>query len=162
MTRRWSDQEYAEYIEGKVAAAKPPATADHLCVTLPLRLVNPNNNRTGWWIVSKRNKQHHRSVAIGLKGYSLPPLPATVTITRIGQRKMDDDNLQAAAKSVRDAVALAYGVDDGSELYEWRYAQEHTRKAIGLDGMGPPPYACRIEIRSTRNTSSIGGSDNGT
>lgn len=60
---------------------------------------------------------------------------ATVTITRIGKRKMDSDNLASSAKAVRDGVASALGVDDGSERYEWRYAQ-----AIGKE------YGVRVEI----------------
>lgn len=64
-------------------------------------------------------------------------MPATVTITRIGKRKLDSDNLAISAKHVRDGIADAYGVDDGSDLYTWNYAQE-----IGKD------YAVRIEIRT--------------
>ena len=65
-------------------------------------------------------------------GITLPSLPATITLTRIGKRKLDDDNLAAAFKYVRDQIAAAYGVDDGSELYAWRY-QQRTGKVYGVE-----------------------------
>jgi hypothetical protein len=44
-------------------------------------------------------------------------------MTRIGRRKLDDDNLEAAFKHIRDQIACIVGVDDGSPLYTWRYEQ---------------------------------------
>ena len=46
--------------------------------------------------------------------------PVTVRLTRVGGRGMDDDNVVAACKYVRDAVALFLGVDDRSPLVSWR------------------------------------------
>lgn len=46
-----------------------------------------------------------------------------VAITRIGPRKLDDDNLLSACKYVRDQIATMIKVDDGSPLYTWRYTQ---------------------------------------
>ena len=46
----------------------------------------------------------------------LPPFavpPVRVTMTRYGTRRLDDDNLDAAFKVVRDTVAEWLGVDDG-------------------------------------------------
>jgi hypothetical protein len=66
-----------------------------------------------------------------------------VTLTRIGPRDLDSDNLAGSAKAVRDAVARWLGVDDGPRApVEWRYAQERPAK-------GAKRYAVRITIEST-------------
>jgi len=63
-------------------------------------------------------------------------LPATITLTRVGRRRMDGDNLQGSLKACRDGVAKSFGVDDSSGQYTWEYRQE-----IGKQ------YGVRIEIR---------------
>jgi hypothetical protein len=45
-----------------------------------------------------------------------------VLITRIGPRRLDSDNLQAACKSVRDQAAQMLGINDALDV--WLYAQE--------------------------------------
>ncbi len=67
-------------------------------------------------------------------------MPGTVVValTRIAPRDLDTDNLASGLKAVRDGVADALGVDDGSSRIEWRYAQERGR---------PGEYAVRVEIR---------------
>lgn len=62
------------------------------------------------------------------------------TITRVGKRKLDSDNLARSAKAVRDAIASNFGIDDGDEgekdsRWDWRYKQE-----IGK------AYAVKIEL----------------
>jgi len=48
-----------------------------------------------------------------------------VTLTRIGPRRVDPDNLANAFKAVQDGVAMAFGIDDGDETaVRWDYAQE--------------------------------------
>ncbi|MDB5297798.1 MAG: Bcep22 hypothetical protein [Phycisphaerales bacterium] len=54
-------------------------------------------------------------------------LPCVVTLTRIGPRELDGDNLQGAFKAVRDMVALELGVDDADPRVTWEYAQEPRR-----------------------------------
>ena len=70
--------------------------------------------------------------------------PCEITLTRIGKRAMDSDNLAASLKYVRDAIAehifdrqkkLAPGRADGDERIEWIYKQE-----VGSE------YAVRIQI----------------
>ena len=61
-----------------------------------------------------------------------------VTMTRIGPRALDDDNLAYACKAARDRVAKWLGVDDGdTKRVTWSYAQEKGK---------PREYAVRIEI----------------
>ena len=62
-------------------------------------------------------------------------LPCTVTITRLGPRKLDSDNLATSAKGLRDGIADKLGVDDGDERITWCYAQEKSKT-----------YGVRIEI----------------
>ena len=50
-----------------------------------------------------------------------------VTLTRVGARRLDDDNLAAAFKHVRDGIAEWCGLDDGSPRWEWRYEQAIER-----------------------------------
>lgn len=64
-----------------------------------------------------------------------------VTLTRVSPRKLDDDNLQAAFKAVRDEVARWLGIDDGDPRVDWWYAQEkgisHVRIEIELNTDSP-------------------------
>ena len=53
-----------------------------------------------------------------------------VTLTRIGARKLDSDNLARSMKAVRDGIADALGIDDGSDRIEWKYAQEKGKYAV--------------------------------
>lgn len=53
-----------------------------------------------------------------------------VLITREGGRRMDDDNLAAALKAVRDGIADALRVDDGSTSVRWHYAQQAGRRDV--------------------------------
>ena len=57
-----------------------------------------------------------------------------VKITRLGPRRLDDDNLAACCKYVRDAIAAKVGVDDGDARYTWVYEQR-----IG-------PYGVEVEM----------------
>jgi len=72
---------------------------------------------------------------------ALPDIPFPITVpvpvvfTRIGVRKLDDDNLQHAFKPVRDVVAEWLGVDDGdTELVRFSYKQR-------------PGYSAGVEIK---------------
>lgn len=108
-----------------------------LLVTIPLRLGTGLNEREHWRVKASRVAAERSRVAWSLLGKTLPRLPAVITMTRIGKRKMDAGNLSGALKGVQDELAKLYGEDDGSDLYEWRYEQE-----IGTE------FAVRIEIRS--------------
>lgn len=92
-------------------------------VVLPLRTVSEPNVR-GHWAVKSQRARNQRWVARHLvSGAELPRPPLVVTLCRVSPRRLDDDNLRGALKHVRDGVADALGIDDGSDLVEWRYAQ---------------------------------------
>jgi hypothetical protein len=60
-----------------------------------------------------------------------------VRIVRLGPRLLDDDNATAAAKWVRDAVAMMLGADDGpGGRIEWKADQERG-----------PLWGVRVELR---------------
>ncbi len=92
-------------------------------LSIPFKLQSLANARMHWRQLAKVKRYQKDVIAANLVGKVLPPLPATITLTRIGKRKMDDDNLAYSFKQVRDQIARTYGVDDGSDLYSWRYAQ---------------------------------------
>lgn len=107
---------------------------------IPLRLVAAGNAREHWRMVAKRKKTQRGLAHLYAAGFAIAlsklKRPVMVTLTRIGKRKMDGDNLQGSAKYVRDGIADALGVDDGDESkVTWAYKQK-----IGKD------YACRVRI----------------
>ena len=66
-------------------------------------------------------------------------LPAHVRLTRQAPRQLDTDNLSSSFKAMRDGVADALGIDDGSGLISWCYDQQ-KRKQYGVliaVGWGP-------------------------
>jgi hypothetical protein len=71
----------------------------------------------------------------------------SITLTRIAPRALDTDNLSSGLKAVRDGVADALNVDDGSSHIQWRYAQERSK---------PGEYAVRVAIQHMEH---IGGGE---
>ena len=104
-------------------------------ITVPIRLPSILNCRLHWAVLNRVKKKQTEAVAICLHGRDLPQLPATITLTRVGKRRLDSDNLAASFKACQDQIARTYGVDDGSDSYVWEY-----RQRIGKD------YAVEIEI----------------
>ncbi len=51
-----------------------------------------------------------------------------VAFTRLSTATCDDDNLPSAFKAVRDGIAEAFGIDDGSDRYVWSYAQRRIKR----------------------------------
>jgi hypothetical protein len=95
-------------------------------VSLPLRTRSTLNVREHWRKRAKRTQEERAVVRMRLAVVrEWPPrLPAVVTLTRVGPRALDGDNLQGSLKGVRDGVADALGVDDGSDEVTWSYDQQ--------------------------------------
>ena len=108
-----------------------------ILVHLPIRTVSAMNTREHHMARYRRAKQHRGVAKLALAaacvGLAKKHPRMVVTLTRIGIRQgLDGDNLQASLKAVRDGVADALGIDDGSDRIEWRYAQRRG-KAWGVE-----------------------------
>jgi len=100
---------------------------------VPIRLQSLSNTRLHWRRMVAIKKMQRAAVKCCLVGLTSPSLPATVLITRVGPRKLDNDNLASACKYVRDQIAEWFGVDDGSLLYTWRYAQQTGKYGVDVE-----------------------------
>lgn len=119
-------------------------------IFLPIRTVSEANRRGHWRRHADRIREQRWLTKTYLHGLALPKLPAEITLTRITPhaRGFDSDNVASSLKAVRDGVADAYGVDDGSPLYTWKYWQERGKDygvrieiAASLAGITPSPAA---------------------
>lgn len=92
------------------------------------RLDSWTNLRGHWRSLQRRKDKEKQVTAWMLASMApLPPLPCVVTLTRLGPRELDDDNLPGAFKYVRDTIATALGTHDGpSAPVRWVYAQRRT------------------------------------
>jgi hypothetical protein len=117
-------------------------TATHiLFARVPVKLVSESNEHTHWRERAKRAKDQRRAAKLSLgpdvKG---PPPPYLITLTRIGPRRLDPGNLEAACKHLQDGVADWLAIDDGDKRLSWRYEQRS-------DGAGV--YAAEVRIEAT-------------
>lgn len=103
-------------------------------IELPIRTVNPLNNRRHWRVVWARSKKEREAAYLATPAGLY--LPLTVKLTRIGKRDMDSDGLAASFKAIRDGIADKCKVNDGSNLIHFEYAQEKSKT-----------YAVRIEFK---------------
>jgi hypothetical protein len=115
------------------ATAKLVTVAD---VTVPVRLVSESNQREHWAVKRRRRVNQQFATYICLCGAIADVAersvcrPLTVTLTRIGPRRMDEDNNVGSFKHVQDSVARFFGVDDGDrKAVRWKYAQEIGKPA---------------------------------
>lgn len=97
-------------------------------IRLPLKLVSEANVREHWAKKAGRAKIQKFATRVAVQWVmserqQKPPMPCRVVLTRLGKRKLDSDNLQRAFKAVRDGVAKAVGIDDGSDELQWEYKQ---------------------------------------
>lgn len=106
-----------------------------------LRLISEANDRCHWRVRWHRTRTQRLRVAEYLTLYrghlkSLRP-PLAITLTRLGKRRMDCDNLAGSFKAAADELCQFLGIDDGDfERLSWEYRQE-----IGKD------YGLRIELK---------------
>ena len=95
-----------------------------IVIRIPLETVSLSNQREHWAKRSRRAKDHRRAAYMWTQRIARVDLPLTVTLTRIAPRKLDDDNLRGALKSVRDGVADRLGIDDNDLRVSWMYGQK--------------------------------------
>ncbi|MBE0559117.1 MAG: endodeoxyribonuclease RusA [Proteobacteria bacterium] len=111
-------------------------------VLLPVRTWSEANLRGHWGKKARRAKKQRQAARLLVRTarVALPKFGSiAITLTRIAPRALDTDNLASGLKAVRDGVADALGVDDGSSRTKWRYAQERGK---------PGEFAVRVEIRA--------------
>lgn len=111
---------------------------------VPAKLISEANQREHWAVRQTRKKKQQFAVqtawiAEGLNGKAFF-WPVTVTLTRVGPRKLDPDNLAGSCKHAQDQVARCLGVDDGDEArVRWVYQQ---RKGV------PKEYGLVVRLES--------------
>lgn len=139
MTLRLTESDLAEIQRRRAGWAQrfAPEPRSVFPLSLNLRLHSIANERIHYMARHRHMKAHRSAVLEAIAGRAMPKLPAVVTIVRIGPRKLDTDNLAIACKGIRDGLAEAWRVDDGSDLYDWRYAQEQAGRGV---------YGVRIEV----------------
>lgn len=101
-------------------------------VFIPIKTISEANVKEHWAVKAKRAKSQREMVWVVLTNLrhqqKLKKIKsATITLTRIGPRRLDGDNLQRSFKAVRDQVAECIGIDDGSPLLTWVYSQERGK-----------------------------------
>lgn len=95
---------------------------------IPIKTVSESNLRQHWAVRAKRAKEQKDLARLITKmqpiNSLLPPKRCLeITLIRIGKRFLDSDNLAASQKAIRDGIADALGIDDGSALLRWAYGQ---------------------------------------
>ena len=115
-------------------------------IFLPVKTVSEPNLREHWGKHARRARKQREAARTIVRAHILRnkvvPVDShlTISLTRVAPRALDSDNLAGSFKAVRDGVADALGIDDGSPLLEWRYCQ-----ARGL----AKEYAVLVEIEQT-------------
>ena len=110
-----------------------------MVVNVPIRLGSGQNNREHHMVRHRRVKFERQAVSWLLVGKPRPPLPCVVRMVRISPSaiKLDDDNLTASCKAVRDEIATWLKVDDGrADLVAYSAHQERG------------PWGLRIEVEA--------------
>jgi len=92
---------------------------------LDIRTESEANKREHWAVKAKRTRQQRtlaeKVCSANPDSYSLPVL---VKLTRVGKRRLDDDNLSRSFKAIRDGIADSLDIDDGSEHIRFFCNQE--------------------------------------
>lgn len=137
-TNRRTEESIRQAANAQAAAAgRPPPFPDRPrrpTPTVPLRLVlevdvpchAPSEANLGGTLRAKlgRKAALKTAVAAALASLGTVPLPATVTLTRLGGKKLDTDNLTRSLKAARDVVSeRLLGVDDADPRVRFRYRQ---------------------------------------
>jgi hypothetical protein len=90
---------------------------------VPVPVRSEANLRGRWQGRAPKIAKQRKAVAHHLAGIAGLPKPAIITFVRIGRRSLDDDNLAAGFKHVRDEVAKLLGFDDRDPAVKWEYLQ---------------------------------------
>lgn len=101
-------------------------TVRNLVFDAPIKTISEANCRQHWRVKSKRRQEQQQTITgmlmNALRGREIE-LPCVVKLTRVGPKRMDDDNLAGSFKGTRDAIARKLGVDDGDPRIKFQYEQ---------------------------------------
>jgi len=100
--------------------------------TVPIKASTTLNTRAHWAEKARRAKAERAAVAYRWPRLDIEPV-VTVTLTRIGPRELDGDNLTSALKGIRDGVAAKLRLDDACRLVAWCYRQERGEPAVRVE-----------------------------
>jgi hypothetical protein len=109
-------------------------------VTIPgLALKTPGNRREHWRAVAARARVEKDLTRLALLALGrdvrdrLRAAPRLrVRFVKTGGRKCDSDNLVAALKHVRDALAESFARDDGDDWFEWVWPGQEPGGPAGV------------------------------
>ena len=115
-------EEHERLVQLMASATSPPTPLASFHI--PGEAPSTANMRSHWAMGAKRNASVRRkALAHGGKFRAAIPALLVVELIRTGARALDGDNLQAALKAHRDAVAAVLRIDDASPLVRWEYGQ---------------------------------------
>ena len=98
-------------------------------ISMQIITVSTLNRREHFRLTAARKALQRSQVRRYLEALPSPSTPCIVLLTRFSAGTLDaHDNLPSAFKHVVDEIADWIGVDDGSGLVQWRYAQEKCPK----------------------------------
>lgn len=98
-------------------------------VTMKIQTVSLLNKREHFRVTAKRKSEQREYVAAFFHNCKRPPLPCTITLTRVSAGTLDaHDNLPSAFKHIVDQIAAWLGVDDADPRVTWIYAQEKCKR----------------------------------
>lgn len=120
-----------------------------ICVSIPGLRTRSLNEREHLQVKARRiaREREVTRLACALQCSSIrahAPSKLTITLVRIGPRRLDSDNSIGSLKAVRDGVADALGIDDGDPRLTWEYRQETG------------PFGVRIYLDLLRSHESVG------
>ena len=90
--------------------------------TVPVQVVSEANARCHWAARKRRFDDQAYAVRMCWPGCNQRG-PMVVTLTKLGGKKLDTDNLAGSMKAIRDQIAALLGIDDGDDRLTWQYGQ---------------------------------------
>jgi hypothetical protein len=116
---------------GKVAVMVKPQAGVLLKFIVPVVVVSEANQRVHWAVRHRRFKEQAAAVRATLGcEWAFPKwwndATYAITLTRLGGKIMDGDNLAGAFKAVRDELAEWLAINDGSDQATWSYQQFYS------------------------------------
>lgn len=100
---------------------------------VPIRTPSTANLREHWTERGRRNRRQKDAARLLCPRWDPNRPLLVITLTRIGPRELDTDNLASALKAVRDGIAARLAVDDATPLIRWDYRQEKGEPAVRVE-----------------------------